>query len=76
MEAATKDDLELRRVVRLTTAARVLNIHPRTLRGLLAKADIPLVDLGPKSRGVFLKHLDELLLSRSKSPAQVRAAAS
>jgi hypothetical protein len=66
MEPATEADLTLRRVVRLEQASRTLGVSRRTLLGLMEQSNTPVVELGPKWRGLFLKHLDDLLLSRAR----------
>jgi hypothetical protein len=66
MEAATEQDLELRRVVKISAAAKTLGVTPRKVLALMDETNTPVVELGPKWRGLFLKHLDDLLLSRAR----------
>lgn len=61
MELATEQDLEQRRVVKLPAAARTLNVSRRKLDEIIASTGTPIVQLGPKSRGIFLAHFDDLI---------------
>ena len=64
--AATTDPKPNRELVALAEAARLLTISPRTLRGLIARGQIPVVHVTDRRLAIHPDDLDRYIASRRR----------
>lgn len=58
--------LKDREIVSLKHAAKTAGVDQRTLRQRMAENQIPMIELGPRKRGMLLAHFDELIANLAK----------
>ena len=71
----TGSGLNDREIARLNDAARTLTVSKRKLLELMAGAGVPVIDLGPRRRGILVAHLDQLIAGLARPALKTENAA-
>jgi hypothetical protein len=70
MNASLESELACRKLVPLADAARTLGLPSKAFVALLARHNVPIVQLSPRKRAILLPQLDMLIAQHARPVVQ------